>query len=448
MDLSIRAPAALEGPIFRRRPAAAPTRSRGRGRKRGLDPVEAAAWLALAAVVLAWRPRPKVGEPSGPPLWRRLGDWLKGAPRTEVQRLDAREPGHGRSARHPLEIPKAGWRDVIWRTWKEFNNDRITSVAGGVTFFSLLALFPAIAAFVSLYGLFSDVETAREQLDLLAGFLPRDALMFVGEQMLRIAATSNSDLGLAFAVSLALSLWSANAGVKALIAGLNIAYEEEERRGFIRLNLISLAFTFGAVVFLIVAISLVIALPVALSVIGYGGPDPMLWLRWPLMLAAIMLILAVLYRYGPDRRKARWRWVSWGSVAAAVLWVGASMVFSWYVANFAHYDRTYGSLGAVIGFMTWTWISTIVVLMGAELNAEIEHQTAVDSTVGPPKPIGTRGATMADTLGVTLQEARRRPEIRKGPESGAGEPNPFAAGSAKKPALKSSKTPEAGQAPG
>lgn len=447
MALSIRALTPLEGSIFRRRPAA-PSNSRGRGRKRGFDRLEAVAWLVLAAVALAWRPRSARREPAAPSLWRRLGAWMKGGPQTEVQRFDAEEPGRGRSAQSPREIPKAGWRDVVWRTWKEFNNDRITAVAGGVTFFSLLSLFPALAAFVSLYGLFSDVATAHEQLNLLAGFLPRDALAFVGEQMLRIADTSHSGLGAAFVVSLALSLWSANAGVKALIAGLNIAYEQRERRGFIRLNLISLTFTFGAVVFLIVAISLVVALPVALSVIGYGGPDPMLWLRWPLMLAVIMLILAVLYRYGPDRRKARWRWVSWGSAAAAVLWVAVSMGFSWYVANFAHYDRTYGSLGAVIGFMTWMWISTIVVLLGAELNAEIEHQTAVDSTVGPPKPMGTRGAAMADTLGVTLEEARRRPETRKGPESGAGEPNPFAPGSAQRRALKSSRTPKPDQAPG
>jgi len=440
MALPISAPYPLEALILRRRPTTEPSRSRGARKKRGLDRVEAAAWLVLAAVVLAWRRPHAEEEGAGPPLWRRLAAWVKGGGRSAAQRYDAEEPGRGRNARSPGEIPKAGWKDVLWRTWKEFNNDRITSVAGGVTFFSLLALFPALGAFVSLYGLIADVATARTQLDLLAGFLPRDALAFVGEQMLRIASSKHSGLGLAFGISLLLSLWSANAGVKALIAGLNIAYEEDERRGFIKLNLISLAFTLGALIFLIVTISVVVALPVALSVIGYGGPDPMLWLRWPLMLAVIMLILAVLYRFGPDRRKARWRWVSWGSIAAAVLWVAASMGFSWYVANFGHYDRTYGSLGAAIGFMTWMWMSTIVVLMGAELNAEIEHQTAIDSTVGAPKPMGRRGAAMADTLGVTLEEARRRPETQRGPESGAGEPNPFAAGSAQKPALQSRKT--------
>jgi membrane protein len=231
--------------------------------------------------------------------------------------------------------------------------------------------------------------------------------------MVRLAQGDTGGLGLAFGVSLMLSLWSANAGVKALIDGLNIAYEERERRGFLRLTAISLTFTLGGLIFIIAVLALVVAVPVALALFRYGGPDPMWMLRWPILLGMIVVVLEVLYRYGPSRRKARWRWVSWGSIAAAFLWVVTSMAFSWYVTNFAHYDRTYGSLGAVVGFMTWMWMSTIVVLFGAELNAEIEHQTAVDSTTGPPKPLGKRGAKMADTLGELADAARHKPEEAK-----------------------------------
>jgi membrane protein len=248
---------------------------------------------------------------------------------------------------------------------------------------------------------------------MLSGLLPASTLSFVGDQMIRLATANTGKLGLAFAVSLLLSLWSANAGMKALLDGLNIAYEERERRGFIRLNLISLAFTAGALVFVLAAIAVVVATPAVLALVGYTGENPMIALRWPLLVAMIIVGLELLYRYGPSREQARWRWVSWGSVAATILWVVASLAFSFYVGNFAHYDRTYGALGAAVGVMTWTWISTIVILLGAELNAEIEHQTAVESTTGAPKPLGARGAKMADTLGETAERAKTKSEDEK-----------------------------------
>jgi membrane protein len=401
--------------------------SQGRPRvvvkQRGPHRLEAAAWFSLAGVILAWgakahpTPAPVAGVPPRP-LWRRMWSQLTGiapeAAQIEVSAAEADQPGRGRDASSPSQIPAAGWKDIAWRTWNEFNKDRVPAVAGGVAFFGLLALFPGIGAFVSLYGLFSDVHTVLMQLDILAGLLPADALSFVGDQMIRLATGDTGGLSLAFALSLLLSLWSANAGVKALMDGLNIAYEERERRGFIRLNLISLAFTVGAIALVLATLALVVAVPVALKLFGYGGPDVMAVLRWPLLLAIIVLSLQILYRYGPSREAARWRWVSWGSVAAALLWVAASMGVSWYIGNFAHYDRTYGSLGAVVGFMTWMWISIIVVLLGAELNAEIEHQTAVDSTTGAPKAMGLRGAKMADTLGETAEAAKEKPpEIQK-----------------------------------
>ena len=341
------------------------------------------------------------------PWWRRLLShaWSP-APVDEVHSAEHDQPGRGRDARSPREIPMRGWKDVLWRTWSEFNKDRAPAVAAGVSFYSLLATFPALAAFVSLYGLFADVKAVREQLALLRGVLPADALNFVGEQMLRLALGDNGGLGLAFAAGLLVSIWSANAGMKALFDGLNIAYEEREKRGILKLNLISLGFTFAALIFVMVILAAVVALPVGLSFIGYGGPDPMLLLRWPLLLAGFILALSVLYRYGPSREAARWRWVTWGSVAVAALWLLASLAFSEYVGRFAHYDKTYGSLGAAIGFMTWIWLSVLVVLLGAELNAELEHQTAVDSTTGEARPMGERGAKMADTLGVVGGKAK------------------------------------------
>jgi membrane protein len=387
--------------------------------RRGPSRLEAAAWFTVALSILAWPGRahgnaPRVSATSEPPppmpWWRRLISSGLGLPDpTEIEVSEAREPGRGRDATAPARIPLRGWKDIAVRTWQEFNNDRVPAVAGSVAFFGLLAVFPALAAFVSLYGLVADVQTARDQLDILAGLLPRDALNFVGEQMLRIAQGRDESLGLAFVFSLGLSLWSANAGMKALFDGLNIAYEEKEKRGFIRLNLIALGFTLGGIAFILGVLAVVVALPVALNLLRIPVEDPMWTLRWPLLLGVVMVALAVLYRYGPSRRQARWRWVSWGSVAASLLWVVASMAFSFYVSRFAHYDRTYGSLGAVVGFMTWMWLSVIVVLVGAELNAEIEHQTAVDSTVGAPKPMGTRHAKMADTLGKTSEKLAAEP---------------------------------------
>ncbi len=360
--------------------------------------LEAVGWFVLAAVILAW-PREKplldMSQISFKGLWPPGGRLAA----DEVQAAETAEPGRGRSARSPAEIPLKGWKDIIWRAWTEFNRDNITQVAGGVAFFGLLAIFPAIAAFVSLYGLFFDVATARKQLDVLAGVMPADALNLVGDQMIRLAAAHHSGLGVAFVVGLLVSIWSANAGMKALFVGLNIAFEEKEKRGLIKLNLVSLGFTFGALIFLVVALAGIVVVPAVLAFVGYtGGIMPIL--RWPILAFGAIAAITVLYRYGPSRQHERLHWVSSGSVIAAVLWLCVSLLFSLYVAHFGSYDKTYGSLGAVVGFMSWMWVSTIVVLFGAELNSEIEHQTAVDTTTGAAVPMGQRGASMADTLGV------------------------------------------------
>jgi membrane protein len=370
-------------------------------------------WIFIKLVAGGRRSNPVPAEAGGVPLARQGAGERKGpGQRGAAPRAGAAGPSagkgsgqagdaRGREADKPTEIPTLGWKDILWRTYEEMGRDRLVSVAAGVTFYALLAIFPAVAALVSIYGLFADPATIEQHLSALSGFLPGGATEIVGEQVKRIASQGDGTLGLSFVAGLAISLWSANAGMKAVFDALNIVYDEEEKRGFIALNLRSLTFTVGAILFLLVALGAIVVLPIALEFIGLKGATE--WLlslvRWPALLAGVVLGLSLLYRYGPSRDKADWRWVTPGGIVAAVLWVVGSMLFSWYAANFGSYNETYGSLGAAIGFMTWIWISTIIILLGAEMNAEMEHQTAHDTTEGPHQPMGARGATMADTVG-------------------------------------------------
>jgi membrane protein len=319
------------------------------------------------------------------------------------------EVERGRAATRPQDIPARGWKDVMWRVWHEIGNDRVLAVAGGVTFYALLALFPAIAALVSLYGLFADASTINGHLQGLSAVLPAGTLDIIAEQIGRIAAQRDASLTVGLAAGLLVSLWSANAGMKAIFDALNVVYDETEKRGFIRLTAQTLLFTLGALLVLVLALASIVVVPAALAWLGprlgpwlgLGGLSERLVaaLRWPVLLVAIGVALAVLYRFGPSRQRAQWRWISPGSAFAAIAWLVVSLAFSWYVANFANYNATYGSLGAVIGLMTWMWISVVVVLVGAEINAELEHQTTRDSTAEAEKPMGQRGAEMADTVG-------------------------------------------------
>ena len=302
----------------------------------------------------------------------------------------------------PTQIPAKGWKDIAWRVYDGIQNDRVLLVASGVTFYALLALFPATAALVSLYGLFSDASTINEHLRLVSGFLPQGALEVIGDQVKRIASKGQATLGFAFLGTLALSLWGANAGTKSVFDALNIIYKEREKRSFIQLTLRSLMFTVGAVVLILIAITGIVAVPLALKLLGIpdrSGTALLTMLRWPLLYVVVLFALACLYRYGPSRTHPQWKWVTWGSAIAGGVWIVGSLVLSWYVANFGTYNVTYGSLGAVIGFMVWMWLSTIIVLMGGEINAEMEHQTARDTTEGHRKPMGARGAKMADEIG-------------------------------------------------
>ena len=317
-----------------------------------------------------------------------------------AQRVADTQPERGRAATDPTQITAAGWKDVAVRTFLEFNKDRVLSVAAGVTFYTLLSLFPAVAALVSCYGLFADVNVINDHLASLQGVLPSGAIEIIGDQVKRIAAKGGGTLGLTFFTSLTLSLWSANAAMKAMFDALNVVYEEEEKRSFIMLNLRSLTFTVGALVFTIFALASIVVLPVVFNFIGISaGAWYVAALRWPALVVVLLGGLSLLYRYGPSRERARWRWVGVGSVVAGLLWLAASLLFSWYVASFGNYNETYGSLGAVIGFMTWIWISSTIVLLGGEINAEIEHQTGQDTTTGAALPLGEREARMADTVG-------------------------------------------------
>ena len=334
--------------------------------------------------------RSKVGEEDGP---AELVD----------DRTRAREPNRGREANTPAEIPVRGWKDILWRVFWGISEDRILSTSGGVAFFALLAVFPAMATIVSLYGLFADTSTIRGHLSLLAGILPGGVLELIGEQITLIVTQRSDTLSVAFIVGFLVALWCANSGVSALFDALNVVYGEKEKRSLLRFYATTFLLTLGMIGFIIVAISAVVVAPVVLTFVGFVTPAERLLaiLRWPVLLVVVCMWLAVIYRYGPSRRDPKWRWVTWGSVTAALLWLAASMLFSWYVANFDSYNKTYGSLGAGVGFMVWIWLSVVIVLLGADLNAEMEHQTAKDSTDGPARPLGSRGANMADHVGAS-----------------------------------------------
>ena len=337
------------------------------------------------------KPRPPRGVPNATPAQEPL----------ILQGKRAAEPGRGRRAHAPWQIPWRGWKDILIRTYRECTDNRLLTLASSVVFYSLVALFPGLAAGVSFYALFADPGTIAKHLSVAADIVPLGAIDMVRDEISRIAAKSDGKLTLEFLLGLGIALWSANAGMKSLFDALNVIYDETEERGIIRLNVESLIFTICAIAGALVAVTAVVVFPLVLAALGLTTFDaPVIaFVRWPAMFVLMIAALAVLYRYGPSRRLAKWRWLSVGSVFASLMWLAVSSLFSWYLAHFANYDATYGALGAVVGLMMWMWLSTIVVLVGAELNAEIEHQTSRDSTVGTEKPLGLRGAVMADTVG-------------------------------------------------
>lgn len=311
------------------------------------------------------------------------------------------EGDRGRSAGKPSEIPKPGWRDILLRVKDEQKKDNLSIVAAGVAFYSLLAIFPAIAAAVSIYGLVADTVELQRHVATLGRFLPPEAFGILNRQLGDIVAGSGGALTVAAIGGIVLALWAAAKGMKALIIALNITYDEEESRGFFKLNGLALLLTLGSILFFLFSLTMIVVIPVVLEWLGL--PETMRTaislLRWPLLAVFIMLALAALYRYAPARDEPRWQWVSWGAVIATILWLVASALFSWYASNFGKYNETYGSMGAVIILLMWFFLSAYAVLIGAEFNAEMEHQTGKDTTRGKEEPMGRRNAEMADTVG-------------------------------------------------
>lgn len=294
---------------------------------------------------------------------------------------DLRSAAHrGREAARPTHIPAKGWKDIALRVYEESRQDNLSMIAAGVAFFAFLAMFPALAAVVSLYGLLVDPQTVTAQVDILAALLPPDARGVVHEQLTRLTATSGGALGFGFAFSLLLTLWAATKGTKALITAFNIAYGERERRGFLQLNAVALGLTLALLVFLIVALVLIAAVPAVLRIAPL--PESADWgvrlLRWPLLFAFVATALAVLYRYAPSRDESQWKWASPGALVATALWLLGSIAFSIYVSNFGGYNKTYGTLAAVVVLLLWFYITSYSVLIGAEINSETERQTRRD----------------------------------------------------------------------
>lgn len=312
------------------------------------------------------------------------------------------ESDRGRAAEKPTHIPKKGWRDILLRTKQQMTKDHLSIVAGGVAFFLLLGMVPTLTAAISIYGLMADPSQISRHFESVSTFLPEAARDMMQQQITRISSQTNV-AGWGAALSILLALWGASKATKSLIQGMNVAYDEVERRGTIKLSLLAIGLALFLIVIGFLAIGMIVAIPIALGFVGLGSWAETLMsvLRWPLLLGVAMFALAVLYRYAPCRDKAQWRWISPGTVLATLLWIAASALFAFYVSNFGSYNKTYGSLAAVVVTMLWLYISAYVALLGAELNAEIEHQTRKDTTEGKPRPMGHRSAYVADTEGET-----------------------------------------------
>lgn len=307
----------------------------------------------------------------------------------------------GRTAHSPTAIPWLGWKDILRRMWREMGNDHVSVVAAGVAFYGLLALFPALTSLISIAGLVLDPAEVVAQLGEWTAGLPQTAADIIVGQSVSVASGGGTALSLAAIGGLALALYSTAKGTKTLMEGMNVAYDEEETRGFLRLNLTALALTGLMIVALLIAVGLGVVVPIVID--AFNLPtivESLLHLaRWIMLAVIAILGLSVLYRYGPSRQDAKWRWITPGAIIAILLWIAATAGFSIYVSNFGSYNETYGALGGVIILLTWLWMSAFIVLLGAELNSEIEHQIARDTTTGPDEPMGERGALMADTLG-------------------------------------------------
>ena len=320
------------------------------------------------------------------------------------QPTEARDPDdggdRGRHASKPTEVPARGWLDVARRVKDEAKTDQVPLLAAGVAFFGLLALIPALVALLSLYGLVADPEDIRRQVDDALAAAPAEVRELIGQQLTSIQSSSDGGALIAVLAGALVALWSASSGMSHLIDAINTAYDEEESRGFVRRRGLSLLLTLGAIGFVVFALGGIAVVPaVAESAnLGVVGSVLVQVVRWVVLFGGLLAGLAVLYRWAPDRDAPRWSWSSPGAIAAAVGWLVVSMLFSFYVSNFGSYNETYGSLGAIVVVMMWLYLSALVVVLGAELNTELERQTEHDTTEGRAQPRGHREAYAADTV--------------------------------------------------
>jgi membrane protein len=313
----------------------------------------------------------------------------------------------GREAERPSEIPPRGWFAVLKRVKAEVKDDNVSLLAAGVAFYAMLAIFPAIIAVVTVYGMVADPDQVQSQVGEFAKSLPSGADELLTEQLTNVAGAGRQALSIGLVVSLLALLWSVSSGVQGLIKSLNVIYDERETRGFVKLRGLSLLLTIGAIVVTVVVLALITVFPGVIDNFGLGqaGQVAASIARWVVLAVLVLIALGVVYRLAPDRANPRWRWVSLGAVVALVLWLLGSVGFSYYVDNFGNYNQTYGALAAVIVLLLWLFLSAFAVLLGAEFDAETERQTARDTTTGPERPLGQRDAEVADSLG---ESPRRR----------------------------------------
>ena len=313
--------------------------------------------------------------------------------------MEREHDDHGRNASTPTDIPARGWKDVLARTFAEAKSDQLSLLAAGVAFFGLLALVPGLFALVSIYGLVADPADVAGHVQDLLGTAPAEVRNFIEQQLESVTGSDEGAAGIGAAIGIAVALWSASSGMKHMIDALNAAYDEDEGRGFVKVRALSLALTIGAVLFVLAAVGVITVVPAVIE-------GPVALLRWPLLGAAFVGAIAVLYRYAPSRDEPEWRWTTPGALVATVLWLVGSGLFSLYVGSFASYNETYGSLGGVVVVMLWLFLTSAVVLFGAELDAELERQTRYDTTEGEDRPLGERDAYAADTVGPTADEVK------------------------------------------
>ncbi len=312
----------------------------------------------------------------------------------------AQNDDRGHHAETPEQIPAASWSSILKRIYTSNNQKNLSLLAGGVAFYAMLAIFPALAALVAVYGLLANPAIVQHQINEMRGVIPADAQKLLTTYLTSLAKTGGSKLGLGLIISLAFALWSAREGTTGLMGALNVTYEEQEKRSFVRYEGIGLLMTFAAIAFGIVALLLIAALPAALKLLPFGNEVRTLgWIApWPVLIVMFVLALAATYRFAPSRTHPRWRWVSWGSILATALCIAGSVGFTFYVAKFGNYEKTFGALGAVVVLLTWLYLCAYAILIGGCMDAEMERQTARDTTIGPEKPMGQRGAKMADTV--------------------------------------------------